>query len=138
MARKTSTTHNGSRGSKSRARRNFELVMPEKMTALIEEQEPEPRSATKSKVHAINGSIATAILEKAEESQVAAAKSKVVSASARLAVRRQAAQKARHRGVGSFMTLEDYSYIKRDLITITILSLVMLTIIIVLYFIIGG
>lgn len=134
MARKTNTARNSNWSSKARTKRTIELVMPDKPAPTIAEQ----RGTTKSKVHMSSSATSTAVLEKVEESAVVEASSKAVSASAHLAARRQAAQKARHRGVGSFMTLEDYSYIKRDLITITILSVVMMSIIIGLYFIIGG
>jgi hypothetical protein len=136
MPRKTSTTRSNHQGKKARTKRNIEFVMPEKVAAPVAEQEL--HGAPKSKAHMSSSPTSTAVLEKVEESTAVKAESKAVSASTRLAARRQSAQKARHRGVGSFMTLEDYSYIKRDLITIILLSLIMMTIIIVLYFIIGG
>ncbi len=124
MARKTSTTRASQRGNRAKARRNVELVMPEHAPAPVAAQS--------------TASTATAVQEKVEVRHEAETKSKTVSASARLAARRQETQRARQRGVGSFMTLEDYSYIKRDLITITILSVIMMSTIIALYFVIGG
>ena len=60
------------------------------------------------------------------------------SASARLAARRQAAQKAQ-RSV-SLISAENYTYVRKDLVIIAILAIIMFTAIIILHFVpaIGG
>lgn len=59
------------------------------------------------------------------------------SAAARLAARRQAAQKAQ-RAPSSLITVEHYSYVRKDLIFILILAIVMFSAIIVLHFVLGN
>ncbi len=62
------------------------------------------------------------------------------SAAARLAARRQAAQKNQPRMTTTLITAQHYSYVRRELITIAILALVMFSVIIILHFVpaIGG
>jgi hypothetical protein len=62
------------------------------------------------------------------------------SAAARLAARRQAAQKNQPRMATTLITAQHYSYVRRELITIAILALIMFSVIIILHFVpgIGG
>lgn len=62
------------------------------------------------------------------------------SASARLAARRQNAQRVQQRSAPSLITPEHYAYVRRDLIFIAILAAIMFSIIIILHFVpaIGG
>jgi hypothetical protein len=59
------------------------------------------------------------------------------SAAARLAARRQSAQKAQQRNAATLITSEHYVYVRRDLIFIAILALIMFSIIIILHFVPG-
>ena len=59
------------------------------------------------------------------------------SASARLAARRQAMQKAQQRVAASLITSDHYSYVRRDLRTIAILAAIMFAVIIILHFVPG-
>lgn len=62
------------------------------------------------------------------------------SAAARLAARRQAAQKSQPRVAQTLVTAEHYAYVRRELLTIAILALIMFSVIIILHFVpaIGG
>ena len=62
------------------------------------------------------------------------------SASARLAARRQTAQKSQPRMATPLVTVEHYAYVRRELITIAILAFIMFSVIIILHFVpaIGG
>lgn len=62
------------------------------------------------------------------------------SAAARLAARRQNAQKVQQRSAPSLITAEHYAYVRRDLIFIAILAIIMFSVIIILHFVpaIGG
>jgi hypothetical protein len=71
---------------------------------------------------------------KTEERQNTAAPG---SASARLAARRQAAQKLQQRSAATLITSEHFAYVRKDLIKIAVFAVLMFTAIIVLYFILG-
>lgn len=62
------------------------------------------------------------------------------SAAARLAARRQTAQKPQSRMATPLVTAEHYAYVRRELIIIAILALIMFSVIIILHFVpaIGG
>jgi len=62
------------------------------------------------------------------------------SAAARLAARRQIAQKTQPRMATLLVTAEHFAYVRRELITIAILAIIMFSVIIILHFIpaIGG
>jgi len=59
------------------------------------------------------------------------------SAAARLAARRQAAQKAQQRAAASLITAEHYAYVRKDLVFIAILAAIMFAAIIILHFVPG-
>ena len=59
------------------------------------------------------------------------------SAAARLAARRQTAQKNQSRVATVLISAEHYSYVRRELITIAILALIMFSVIIILHFVPG-
>jgi hypothetical protein len=59
------------------------------------------------------------------------------SASARMAARRQAVQKAQTRRSENLITAEHYAYVRRDLVFIAILACMMLATLIVLHFVPG-
>jgi hypothetical protein len=59
------------------------------------------------------------------------------SAAARIAARRQAAQKGQQRAATSLITPEHYSYVRKDLRFILILAIIMFAVIIILHFVPG-
>jgi maltodextrin utilization protein YvdJ len=59
------------------------------------------------------------------------------SAAARIAARRQAAQKSQQRAAVSLITPEHYSYVRKDLRFILILAIIMFAVIIILHFVPG-
>ena len=59
------------------------------------------------------------------------------SASARLAARRQAAQKLQQRSAATLITSEHFAYVRKDLIRIAVFAMLMFAAIIVLYFTLG-
>jgi hypothetical protein len=59
------------------------------------------------------------------------------SASARLAARRQAAQRLQQRSATTLITSEHFAYVRKDLIRIAVFAVIMFTAIIVLYLTIG-
>ncbi|HXR65016.1 MAG TPA: hypothetical protein VN729_03785 [Ktedonobacteraceae bacterium] len=59
------------------------------------------------------------------------------SAAARMAARRQAAQRAQ-RSSSNLITVEHYNYVRKDLIFILILAIIMFGTIVVLHFVLGG
>ncbi len=59
------------------------------------------------------------------------------SAAARLAARRQSAQKTQSRMATTLISAQHYSYVRRELITIAILALIMFSVIIILHFVPG-
>lgn len=59
------------------------------------------------------------------------------SASARLAARRQAAQKLQQRSANTLITSEHFAYVRKDLIKIAVFAVLMFTAIIVLYLTLG-
>ena len=59
------------------------------------------------------------------------------SASARLAARRQAAQRLQQRSASTLITSEHFAYVRKDLIKIAVFAVLMFTTIIVLYLTLG-
>jgi hypothetical protein len=60
------------------------------------------------------------------------------SAATMLATRRQSVQKKQQRVAAELITAEHFAYVQRDLVTITLLAVLMSAIIIVLYFVLGA
>lgn len=128
MPKKSATTRSRAQRSKPKAQKSFELVR---------EASEEPKLTTNEGNATASTQVATATatapevpVEKETGSPI-----RKGSASARLAARRQAGQKAR--GAAPLITSEHYAYVFKDLITIGILAFIMVAAIIILYFVLG-
>lgn len=135
MGKKSGTARAGTQRHKTRAQKSFEVVRPEgdQLETEAEETQEEP-TATHSVSTLTTTSTAEQVKEEEEEEANPAPKG---SAAARVAARRRAIQKAQQRNANALLTPEHFLYVKKDLITIGILSVILFTAIIVLYFTIG-
>lgn len=68
----------------------------------------------------------------------AAASTAPKSAAARMAARRQTAQKSQQRSMANLILAENYAYVRKDLVFILILAIIMFSAIIALHFIVGS
>ena len=112
MTKKIRAGNKGARRSKPKTLKRVELVRPE---GLSPGEEPQKRHVPEDKPFELaNASIVTATPEKAEEDQITILKG---GAYAR-GVARRATQSVQQRKPSAIITAEDFTYIKRDLITI--------------------
>ncbi len=150
MPKKTANTRGSSSRNRPRPQKSVQLVRPASTEAesAIEIDEEEAGGAV------VTTAEAPSTVEKVSRSAPVAEKpapslsitdSEIAtgaprSASARMAARRQAAQKVQARQSPSLITSEHYAYVRKDLIFIAILALLMLTTLIILHFVpaIGG
>ena len=131
MTKKTREGNKGARRSRPKKQKRVELVPP---TGLSSREEGRKRQVVEDKPFELaNASIVTATPEKAEEDQITILKG---GAYAR-GVARRATQSVQQRKPSAIITAEDFTYIKRDLITIGVLSSIMMAALVVLTFILG-
>jgi len=131
MTKKIRAGNKGARRSKPKTLKRVELVRPE---GLSPGEEPQKRHVPEDKPFELaNASAVIATPEKTEEDQMRILKG---SAYTRGATRR-ATQKALQRKPSAIITPEEFSYVKRDLITIGILSSIMMAAMVVMTFILG-
>jgi hypothetical protein len=135
MAKKTARTRSSSQRNKPKAQKSVELVPQTSTQKEVKvDSSPEP---TNGGVATSTGTAQTTVPE-SQDTKVAVddatAPAPKTSASARLAARRQAAQKVQH-APAALVTAEHYSYVRKDLITIAILAIIMFSIIIGLHFV---
>ena len=130
MAKKTAHTRSAAQRSKPKTQKSIELV---RQTS-TEKEVDGSQEQTSSGVTTSTATAPTSVIEnedtKSTASTVTAPKT---SASARLAARRQAAQKTQRSSV-TLITAEHYRYVRNDLIYIAILATIMFSILIVLFF----
>ncbi len=134
MPKRTRVGYNGARPSKPRAQKGFELVCPERLASGEGEREAQKSPMLQEKPFEMAHSTATLIMTapwEAEENQLATSKG---SANARQTPRR-AIRKVQQRT--ALITAEDFLYVKRDLITIGILTAIMIVVMVVLAFVLG-
>jgi hypothetical protein len=133
MAKKTTHTRSAGQRNKQRTQKSIELV---RQTST--EKEIESASGLEEESNGVAVSTATAAStenEKADTKTVTTTSTAPkISASARLAARRQASQKAQ-RSTATLITAEHYRYVRNDLIYIAILAAIMFSILIVLFFV---
>jgi hypothetical protein len=157
MPKKAATARRRAQHNKPKVQKSFELVRPEKVVTeeegesnTIEAQEStateiEESSTTPTKVSTANTkpvkpktpakvAVATQEETKTQERKNTSAPG---SASARLAARRQAAQRLQQRSTATLITSEHFAYVRKDLIRIAVFAAFMFTAIIVLYFTLG-
>ena len=133
MPKKSASARNGAQ-RKPKAQKSIELVRP---ASILEEQPSENKSTTVEKPAAAPARVATAattVEERPGEQGKAATTAPKGSAAAKLAARRQAAQRTHQRNAATLITPEHFAYVRRDLITIAVLAVVMITIILVSYY----
>lgn len=131
MAKKTANTRSAAQRNKPKTQKSVELVR---------------QTSTEKEVHssseqAISGMATSATKAQTSVTENGGTKTAVdtatapkTSASARLAARRQAAQKTQ-RSSPTLITAEHYRYVRNDLIYIAILAAIMFSILIVLFFV---
>ena len=133
MAKKTASTRSTAQRNRPKTQKSVELVRQTSTKKEVEvdsnpEQENSGVATSQAKTQTSvteNGSTKTA---------VDTATAPKTSASARLAARRQAAQKTQ-RSSSTLITAEHYRYVRNDLIYIAILASIMFSILIVLFFV---
>ncbi len=134
MSKKARATRRERRRSKPKTLKTFELVPSGRTSTPEERQETKAQQKIPVKSPAVNSAITLITPEKAEARAMAELKD---NTSARMAAQRQSARKVQRPNATALMTAEDLAYVKRDLITIAILSLGMIVVMIVLYVILG-
>jgi hypothetical protein len=166
MPKKSASTRHRAQRNKPKVQKNFELVRPERVETEAEESSTtsakvavaaQEESRTSSRAADGQGQ-ASPQREESRTSDRASTAAKrgparqeepetkteerpnthtAGSASARLAARRQAAQKLQQRSAATLITSEHFAYVRKDLIKIAIFATLMFTAIIVLYFTLG-
>lgn len=165
MPKKSVATRSGAQRQKPRAQKSFELVRPQveerddeiQLGAVPAAKErddetqlgavpaaqsittvpaaPKPRESRQSGRTAKSTSTATVVTEPVVETKSEGAPK--VSASTRMAARRQATQRTQQRSSATLITAEHFAYVRRDLVIIATLAVLMFAAIIVLYFAFG-
>jgi hypothetical protein len=133
MAKKTAHSRSTAQRSKPKTQKSIELV---RQTSTEKEVEHESNLEEAGNGVAIStATTTTSEIEKDDSKTVAStAIAPKTSASARLAARRQSAQKTQ-RSTATLITAEHYRYVRNDLIYIAILAAIMFSILIVLFFV---
>ena len=130
MAKKTAHTRSAAQRSKPKTQKSIELV---RQTS-TEKEVDSSQEQTSSGVATSTATAPTSVIENEDtKSTASTATAPKTSASARLAARRQAAQKTQRSSV-TLITAEHYRYVRNDLIYIAILATIMFSILIVLFF----
>jgi len=133
MPKKSAAARNAAQRNKPKAQKSFELVRP-----TVEETEETEQSPEVAPVKVATATVAaTPVTGTATKEEVAVSTAAKGSASARLAARRQATQRAQRSAV-SLVTAEHFAYVRKDLITIAVLAAIMFAAIIFLYFMYGS
>jgi hypothetical protein len=132
MPKKSASARSGAQ-RKPKAQKSIELVRP---ASVLDEQpsESEVESTEKPVAASARVAAATTVEERPAEQEKTVSTAPKGSAAARLAARRQATQRAHQRNAATLITPEHFSYVRRDLITIAILAVLMITIILVSYY----
>lgn len=143
MAKKSAAARSGAQRNRAKTQKNIELVRtaPEQIEqeALDTEQTAATESAAQQAEPASVRTTATTTESKEKSRDAApATTAHKGSAAARSAARRQANQKVQQRSNAALITSEHFAYVRRDLITITVLASCMFAAIIVLYFVFGS
>lgn len=131
MAKKTARSRSAVQRNKPKTQKSIELVH---QTSTEKEAERESDLEEASNGVAISTATATEIEKADTKSTASTAAAPKTSATARLAARRQASQKAQ-RPTATLITAEHYRYVRNDLIYIAILAGIMFSILIVLFFV---
>jgi len=131
MTKKIRAGNKGARRSKPKTHKRVELVRPKDLSP---GEEPQESQELEDEPFELAGApIVNTTPEKAEKDQITILKG---NAYARQATRRTH-QIAQHRKPTAIITPEEFTYVKRDLITIGILSSIMMAAMVVMTFILG-
>jgi hypothetical protein len=133
MPKKSASARSGAQ-RKPKAQKSIELV---RTASVLDEEQSEPESESTEKPAIAPARVATAattVEERPVEQEKPTSTAPKGSASARLAARRQATQRAHQRNAATLITPEHFAYVRRDLVTIAVLAVVMITIILVSYY----
>ena len=131
MAKKTANTRSTAQRNKPKTQKSIELVRQASTEKEIEvDSSPEQAS---SEVATSTTKVTTPVTRNGSTKTAVDTVSNT-SASARLAARRQAAQKTQRSSV-ALITSEHYRYVRNDLIYIAILAIIMFSILIALFFV---
>jgi hypothetical protein len=135
MPKKTARTRSSAQRNKPKAQKSVELV---RQTSTQKEVKVDSRPEPTNGGVATSTSTAQTSVTESQDTKAAGdtATAPKTSASARLAARRQAAQKAQ-RTPAALITAEHYSYVRKDLIAIAVLAIIMFSIIIGLHFVLA-
>ena len=149
MPKKTTSTRGGAQRNRPKVQKNIELVRQVPAEQELEDtSNAEPAAASVTAVAAPSEdrqSTAKRSETKQSETKQSEAKDTTAtavappkgSAAARVASRRQAAQKAQQRAAATLVTAEHYAYVRQDLRLIAILATIMFLAIIILSFVPG-
>jgi hypothetical protein len=144
MPKKAPSARNRTQRNKPKVPKTFELVRPE--SDITEAEEGSTPSSGVSTATIAQGESesstrgSTKIATQGEQEIKASEHQNPPSpgsASARLAARRQTAQKQQQRSATTLITSEHFAYVRKDLIKIAIFAAVMFTAIIALYLVLG-
>lgn len=164
MPKKTAYSRSGAQRSKTK-QKSFELVRPVSDEKELETAESSEEANVVDVVGSADAEMAAPEAQEVEEEAKGEVKEKVgkrasakvnapasvtvaatpatsangapKSASARLAARRQAAQKTQ-RSTANLIMAENYGYVRKDLVFILILAIIMFAVIIALHFVLGS
>jgi hypothetical protein len=133
MPKKTANTRSSAQRNKPKTQKSVELV---RQTST--EREVEVDNSPEKEIGEVATTMAVAQTSVTEnggtKTAIDTATAPKTSASARLAARRQAAQKTQ-RSSPTLITAEHYRYVRNDLIYIAILAAIMFSLLIVLFFV---
>ncbi len=131
MAKKTANTRSTAQRNKPKTQKSIELVR-QASTEKEVEVDSSPEQASSGVTTSTTNSPTPVTRNGGTKTAVDTASN--TSASARLAARRQAAQKTQRSSV-ALITSEHYRYVRNDLIYIAILAIIMFSILIALFFV---
>lgn len=139
MPKKSTTTRSAAQRKPKTQQKSIELVRP---VAVSDEQEQSLEHADKKEAALAtpaNSTKAQEIIAETQAKEISPVSTAPRgSAAAKLAARRNAAQKTHQRSTASLITAEHFAYVRKDLITIAILAVVMFAIIVTLYFVLSA
>lgn len=133
MAKKTANTRSAAQRNKLKTQKSVELVR-QTSTEKEVEVDSSPEQASSGEATPAAKAPTSVTRNGGTKTAVDTATASGTSASARLAARRQAAQKTQRSSV-ALITSEHYRYVRNDLIYIAILAIIMFSALIVLFFV---
>lgn len=133
MSKKTRVGHNGTQRNRTKAQKGVELIRPERLSSVEEQQKRDESEEQILELAHANAPIALVTAEETENDQHTTSKG---SASARKTPYR-AIRKMQQRKPAALITAEDYLYVKRDLITIGVLTSIMMVAMVIFALVLG-